>query len=264
MQTYRIVSAESSKELRANLRVRRNVFHLEEGIIPGLALDASVEYDDFDPYNTTLHFNVMVKDAGRREEVGGGSRVIQPNLKMAKATGGLYGLPLEKKVHIDLSAIALPQEVGQVGCVCIGRRWRRTPALPALIYTMGQRSLERGVRYWISSANMGCDSEESASILHNALAGKVPMRSDIPMTVKGHDAPGWPPRFPFFRSDEERQRAARGALGRLPEAISVDMKFGAEFIGPPLWDEHFGMYSLALVSSVEVACKRAASFLRAA
>jgi hypothetical protein len=117
---------------------------------------------------------------------------------------------------------------------------------------MGAESLRNGVTYWLSAANMDCDSEEEAHVIHALLDRRGLVRRDIGVTVRARERPPSPPRFLFFKGEEERRRAINGdPQARLPRAVSADAALGAKFIGGPLWDAYFGMFAVPLIASVE-------------
>lgn len=179
-------------------------------------------------------------------------RLILPNTDLARTHGWQHGLPLEEKIHIDMSRTAAPDAVGEVGRLCVEKGWRSTPALLELCYALCVESLAHGVKYWISAANMECDSVDEALILYRALDREGLVRRDIDAIVRVRREREGLSRFTFFKSDEERQRAASGSgKVRLPKAVAADAMLGARYVGEPLWDDHFGVYSMPLVAEVE-------------
>ncbi|WP_437982327.1 GNAT family N-acetyltransferase [Sorangium sp. So ce117] len=195
----------------------------------------------------------------------GAGRLVLPNPGVVRASGWEHGLPLEAKVRIDLSALGPPGTIAEVGRLCVLERWRaRTAALPELCIAMCSESRRHGVTHWISAANLECDAEDEARLIHEVITRRGLMRSDIPVHRRAADGPSSPPRFHFY-TDEERRRASAGDLSglRLPRAVSSDAKLGARYIGEPIWDEHFGMFAQPLIAAVQDVMTAAARYLRA-
>ncbi|XXT18201.1 hypothetical protein WME94_49020 [Sorangium sp. So ce429] len=195
----------------------------------------------------------------------GAGRLVLPSPGVAKARGWEHGLPLEAKVRIDLSALGPPGTIAEVGRLCVLERWRaKTAALPELCVAMCLESRRHGVTHWISAANLECDSEDEATLVHEVIRRRGLMRSDIPVRLRTADRPRAPARFRFY-TDEERGRAIAGDVSglRLPRAVSTDAKLGALYIGEPIWDEHFGMFAQPLIAAVQDVMTAAERHLRA-
>lgn len=179
-------------------------------------------------------------------------RLVFPNLAIARASGTTNGLPLEQKIQIDLSALAPPGAVAEVGRLCVAKSWRSSAALLDLCMVMCEASLTRGVLVWISAANMECDDPDEARDLHLVFDRMGLVDHAVRVTLKGSERPAARSRFSFFRDGEERRRALAGAgKTRLPKVIALDAALGARYVGEPLWDAHFGMFAMPLYARVE-------------
>jgi L-ornithine Nalpha-acyltransferase len=205
-----------------------------------------------------------------RTKVIGAGRLLLPNPRVALLNGWEHGLPIEEKIHIDLSNIGPPGSIGEVGRFCIEEGFRGTTALAELCHAMCLESARRGVKYWVSAANMDCDSEEEAHIIYGLLRRRGLLRADVQVTPRVEERPPRPPRFAFYADEAERRRAIDGdRTARLPRAVAADAALGARYIGAPLWDGYFGMYSIPLIAEVDGVLKvvervrRAARRLRA-
>jgi hypothetical protein len=193
-----------------------------------------------------------------RGRVIGAGRLLLPNPEVARANGWQHGLPIEGRLHIDLSSVNPLGLVGEVGRFCIEEPWRGGTALVELSVAMCVESLQRGVTHWLSAANMECDSEGDARIIYRLLERRGLVQRDIRVTPKGDERPRAPPRFFFYTTEEERGRALEcDPRARLPRAIGADAALGARYIGEPLWDPYFGMFAMPLIAVVEDVLQRA-------
>lgn len=65
MNKIRGVLAESSQDVRANLRKRWTVYGKAEGYLSAVKPPASMEFDAFDRFATTKHFIVVIEKERR-------------------------------------------------------------------------------------------------------------------------------------------------------------------------------------------------------
>jgi hypothetical protein len=199
-----------------------------------------------------------------KTRVIGAGRLLLPNQDIARSNGWRYGIPIEEKLHLDLSGVGAPGSIGEVGRFCVDEGFRGTMALVELCLAMCLESSKHGLKYWVSAANMSCDSEEEARIIYNLIQRRGLFRDDIRATPKVEAAPTSPPRFLFYADEHERSRALRGdRTARLPRAITADAELGARYIGEPLWDGYFGMFSMPLIAAVEDVFKAVTKVCRA-
>jgi hypothetical protein len=171
---------------------------------------------------------------------------------------------LEEALDFDLSGIAPASAIGEVGRLCVDKAWRNKGAIPELCVAMCLDSLQHGVEYWVSCANLSCDSGPEAQLIATVLARRKLTRQDIVATSKVCEEPTTCPRFRFY-TDEERWRAIEGESVesmRLPPVITVDARLGARYFGAPIWDEHFGMYAMPLIASVREVLRNARTLRR--
>ena len=199
-----------------------------------------------------------------KTRVIGAGRLLLPSRDIARSNGWQHGLPMEEKLHLDLSTIGPPGSIGEVGRFCIEEGFRGTTALAELCLAMCLESSRHGVRYWISAANMDCDGEEEALIIYNLIRRRGLFRDDIRVISRVKEGPTRPPRFFFYVDERERSRAIDGdRTARLPRAVAADAALGARYIGAPLWDGHFGMFSMPLIAAVEDVFKAVERICRA-
>jgi putative hemolysin len=261
-----VLLATSPRELRAHLRVRWTIFGKEEGYLPHERRPVSMEFDPFDRLGSTRHFIALARRGGpgTRAQVIGAGRLVLPAREVARANGWAHGLPLEAKVDLDLSMVGPPGSIAEVGRLCIQERWRAgTVALPELCIAMCMESLRHGVEHWISVANLHCDSEDEARLIHESIKRRGLLRTDIPARSRARIRPATPPRFRVY-TERERRRAEHDdeAALRLPRAVSSEAKLGARYVGEPLWDEHFGMFTMPLVAAVHDVLRAARRYRR--
>ena len=138
-----------------------------------------------------------------RTKVIGAGRLLLPNKDVALSNGWEHGLPIEEKLHIDLSTIGSPGSIAEVGRFCIEESFRGTTALVELCLAMCLESARHGVTYWVSAANMGCDHEEDARIVHGLLRRRGLFRDDIPVRRKVEEGPTGPSRCAFYADESE-------------------------------------------------------------
>ena len=194
----------------------------------------------------------------------GAGRLLLPNQGVALSNGWEHGLPIEEKIHVDLSNVGPAGSIGEVGRFCIEEGFRGTTALVELCHAMCLESARHGVKHWISAANMDCDSEEEAHIIYGLLRRRGLLREDIRVTPRVEEMPLRAPRFVFYADEADRRRAIDGdRTARLPRAVAADAALGARYIGEPLWDSYFGMYSMPLIAEVDGVLKAVERIRRA-
>jgi putative hemolysin len=167
-------------------------------------------------------------------------------------------LPLEAKV--DLAELAVPSvRPAEVTRFCVLRRYRRTGVTAALFTGLHEESARRGVTHWVAGANMETDvPEDAATAYHLACSeGLSCARFHAEPRFAG---PGASPRRRPLYTAEQRRRAAGGDLTglELPRTLALFAhRMGARFIGPPVYDERFGVFALPLVSALaDLAARR--------
>jgi hypothetical protein len=118
---------------------------------------------------------------------------------------------------------------------------------------MYRESKRRGVTHWVASANTETDVAEDARIVHQVARSRGLVDPRRRAQPRAHASPAGEPRFPLY-TPEERRRAGEGDVSglRLPRTLSLfALRMGARFIGEPIYDPQFRMYSMPL--AVELA-----------
>jgi putative hemolysin len=244
MRSFHCVVAMTSQEIADAQRVRHQVYVEEEGLLQGAANASGREIDARDAWESTLHLLVYAED-----EPVGTVRLLLPNSNGSSESS--LGLPLE--ASFDLSTLVVPDLwAAEVTRFCVLRRYRHTGVTSALFAGLYEESVERGITHWVAGANMETDVPEDAAIAQRlaAAAGLVSPR----FCARAH--PSAPPRTARLRplyTAEQRRRAAAGDLDglELPRTLSLFAnRMGARFIGPPVYEERFGVFALPLVSAL--------------
>lgn len=242
METFDALIAWTPGAIQDAQRVRRTVYVDEEGLLPPQAGAGGREIDAYDDRDTTVHFIVYV-----HAKPAGTVRLLLPRPEAE----GEIGLDLATKCDLsDLAAGGIaPAEVTRF---CVLRRYRYTGVAAALLAGMLAESRRRGVTHWVAAANMETDLAEDAALAYRVARAKK--------LVSGHfhaapriPAPARTPRRRPVYTEAERLRAAGGDLTgiALPRTLSLFAKrMGARFVGPPLYDGHFNVFALPLVTAL--------------
>jgi N-acyl-L-homoserine lactone synthetase len=242
METFDALIARTPGAIQDAQRVRRTVYVDEEGLLPPETGAGGREIDAHDDRDTTVHFIVYV-----RAKPAGTVRLLVPRPEAE----GEIGLDLATKCDLnDLAAGGIaPAEVTRF---CVLRRYRYTGVAAALFAGMLAESRRRGITHWVAGANMETDFAEDAALAYrvaraqNLVSGRFYAAPRTP-------APACTPRMRPVYTQAERLRAAGGDLTgiALPRTLSVFAKrMGARFVGPPLYDSHFNVFALPLVTAL--------------
>ena len=239
--------AHTQQQLDDALRVRWDVFATELELLERPAHAVPREAHGFDTLATTAH--VVVYAEGLPVAT---TRLLLPNLEVARGAGSRLGIDLESKV--DLSELGGPDmRLAEITRFCILKEWRHSAALLWMYAGLHQESRRRGVTHWIASANAETDSAEDARILFQVAAHQGLMSPRWRARTLTHPRPPETPTAPLYTS-EERQRARQGRLEGLglPRVLSLfTARMGARFIAEPLYDARFRRFSVPLIAALE-------------
>jgi putative hemolysin len=239
--------ASTQRQIDDALRVRWAVFGEELRLIGGRGPAAPREVNCFDTLETTLHIVVY---AGTRPVAT--SRLLLPNLEVARANQGHLGIDLEQK--FDLSGVGDSRmRLAESTRFCVVKEYRRSEVLVRLQSSLYQESRRRGVTHWIASANTETDSAQDAQLLFQAADHKGLVHPR--WRVRAHEPAQAPevPTAPLY-TPAERERARLGWLDslRLPRTLALFAhKMGARFIGEPIYDTHFRRFSMPLIAALD-------------
>jgi hypothetical protein len=202
-----------------------------------------IEQDDLDTAPETVLINTHLGD-----EVVGAARLLLPCPAMARHLDLEVGLPLAR--DYDLRPLLREGSLGEPGRVCVVPEHRGTTAAPVTIDAVFCESRRRGVDLLVAGASTETDCLEDARIQLAALAARGLVSDRYRLPRKAATAPGRASR-PFY-GPEQRRRAAQGNLAGLPVAgtLSLYARWGARFVGEPVLDPVFGLFSLPIAVRV--------------
>jgi predicted GNAT family N-acyltransferase len=259
MASCKIVHVKSNEDREKHFRVRWQVFGQEENLLR-YENPSGLEVDEYDKRPTALHFNIVVPDDDKSsaDAVIGAGRLILPDRELAAANGWQYGLPLERKFSFAPPPYILPEEICEMGRMCVLRAWRshrhRQRVLAELLIEMCHESLRRGIHYWLAVATGSTDLPTEAVRVMRTLEARGLTRADVSLQL----------REPIDSHVEALQDIEVGAgtdLQRLPPVVELDAHLGARYFGQPIFDTYFGVYAFPLLGPVRDCIKNAQAML---
>ena len=237
---YRVETARTIAELDAAARVRWIVFSEAMRLAPEL-LPALREVNGFDLLDTTDNFVCYQGD-----EPVGTIRLLRPNPAVARVQGLPLGLPLELQCRIE----GLPPQVrvAELGRAAILREHRGSSAIGRLYRAAYEASRRDGITHWIGFSLTETDLRADADIIHAILHGKGRTAARPSLHTRLPLDPDYVPCRPFY-TDEERRRAAAGALDTLPlpGIVRFLLGIGLTFVGAPVFEPTFKEYVLPIL-----------------
>jgi predicted GNAT family N-acyltransferase len=219
------------------LIVRNIVFRDEEHLI------TQTDHDEYDELSSTKHIVVYVNS-----EPVAAARVIFPNTRVARAKGGLFGLPVEHQFDLSplMRAGLIPAESGRVAVL---KKYRKSEVILWLLAGIYWVSRNSGVNAWAAAANAEVDALRDTRLMARvALARGL----QSPVRVSAHESPP-PPGQPsaVFYKPEHWELARQGRFGELPLPNVLSLfsgRMGAKFMGDPLYLPEFARLAFPIVA----------------
>ncbi len=226
----KIVSASSDDDKRKAFRIRYRVFGEQCRYLRPQDHPDGTESDSHDSLDTTLSFNAIWDN-----DPVGTARISLRNVQVARQNNTDYGLPLE---HIfDLSQFkAMRVEVVEFARSAVLEEYRGTRIIQSIWGCMRGYSMDKGVYYMITNANLETDSLEHArrifdlaqqeGIVHPSI--RTPAKEPYSSDVKNEGI-----KYPL---------SADGKV-TLPTIINMYARLGMRFTSGPIYYREFDMCS---------------------
>lgn len=239
--------AETRRQIDEALRIRYTVFAEECDYLDPTRRRVPREVDPFDTLDTT--YNIVAYVDGNAV---GTVRMHLPNAEVARVMGSQFGFDIESK--FDITALAtMNMRLAETMRYCILTHYRHTHVASALHSAVVQMSRRAGVSHWIGCANSETDSLEDATLIHAIGRRSGLVHDQIHLEPHEYMRPIHEPRRPFFTTTERHAAHADASNARFPRILAIySQKMAARFIGPPMYDARFRMYSIPVLMPVEL------------
>lgn len=215
------------------LAVRNAVFGEEERLL------TRPDRDEYDELPSAQHLVVYVND-----EPAAAARLLFPNTRIARATGGYYGIALEHLVDLSplRSAGLIPAESGRVSVL---KRHRNSEVIIWLLAGIYWASRNTGINAWVAAVNLETDVASHARLVERTVSARK-LASHLLVTSLAPSAPPPHPSVRFYKAKHwELARQWRFHELPLPRALRLfTERMAARGMGPPLYLPEFARYAL--------------------
>ena len=239
-ELFLIKFAENQKEIEAAMRLRYEVFNIEQGKLQSAKLE-TIDCDEFDEH--CLHLIIVEKKTSRIV----GTYRANPG-PLARKYLGFYAAREYNIEGLD----ELQDEILEVGRSCVHPKYRNGSVIGLLWIGISGALVRTGLHYTLGCVSMDAtDTDVGWALyeyfkLHNKLCGQLKATP-----VKGFELPP-----PNKEKVEKLLNDKTALLEYIPSLFKGYLRLGVKICGVPIWDKEFGSIDFLILLNYRTMTKK--------
>lgn len=234
-----VLCATSDEEKELCYRLRYDVFVRETGFIQK-ENERSLEIDDYDELDTTLHFLAYFNGTP-----AGSARLLFPNKFISKRDGTYYGLPMESLYDIN-NYTSTKLQIAEISRSCVKEKFKSTKTIFYLWKRLIEFAGKRGVTDLITNVNPETDCLSDSYLIYDYAKSNNLFDADIVVYPRKAGGKTSKFRFPLTKKSNGGLDECRTTDITLPQTLKLFVRVGLRFTGEPVYCEGIDMCALPM------------------